>query len=133
RKALTLGALAARQDDKRTASCAADMHYSAGWATRLPADLPLIPDARVSEAAGVQTPACSVRAVTFATAAPLQRVLDYYYTHAIGAGYAAGHQANGAEHILGGTRQRDGAAFTLFVKARADGGTDVDLLANNGR
>lgn len=132
RQSLTLGALASRQKDRRTAGCAGEMRYSASWATRLPADLPLYPDARVSEAAGASVDGCALRAVSFATSAPLQAVIDWYYTRASGAGFAAEHQADGGQHVLGGTRSRDGAAFTLFLTARGDGGTDVDLVANNG-
>ncbi|MDF0490866.1 hypothetical protein PX554_22300 [Sphingomonas sp. H39-1-10] len=132
RQSLTLGALASRQKDKRTASCAGGMRYSARWATRLPPDLPLYPDARVSEAAGASDNGCALRAVSFATAAPLQRVIDWYYTRASGAGFAAEHEVDGGQHVLGGTRGRDGAAFALFLTARRDGGTEVDLVANNG-
>ena len=109
------------------------MRYSARWAERLPADLPLYPDARVSEAAGSQGGNCAMRAVSFASSAPLQKVLDWYYTRATNAGYSAEHQADGNEHVLGGTRGRDDGAFALFLTSRADGGTDVDLVANNGR
>ncbi|WP_267388317.1 hypothetical protein [Sphingomonas sp. GC_Shp_3] len=132
RQSLTLGALASRQNDKRTASCAGEMRYSANWANRLPADLPLYPDARVSEAAGNSDNGCALRAVSFATSASLQSVIDWYYTRASGAGFAAEHEANGSQHVLGGTRSRDGAAFALFLTTRRDGGTDVDLVANNG-
>lgn len=131
RQSLTLGALASRQKDKRTANCASDMHYSARWATRLPADLPLYPDARVSEAAGTSDNGCALRAVSFATGASLQTVIDWYYTRASSAGFAAEHEADGSQHVLGGTR-KDGAAFALFLTTRRDGGTDVDLVANNG-
>ncbi|MEO5865925.1 MAG: hypothetical protein ABIS14_11845, partial [Sphingomonas sp.] len=51
-QSLTLGALASRQRDGATRGCAGALHYSASWANRLPADLPLYPDARISEAAG---------------------------------------------------------------------------------
>jgi hypothetical protein len=132
RESLTLGALAARQKDKRSSKCAGSMRYSARWAERLPADLPLYPDARVSEAAGSDQGGCAMRAVSFASSAPLQTVLDWYYTRATNAGYSAEHQADGSEHVLGGTRARDDGAFALFLTSRADGGTDVDLLANNG-
>ncbi|MDB5703776.1 MAG: hypothetical protein JWN66_892 [Sphingomonas bacterium] len=132
RESLTLGALAARQKDKRTSGCAGNMRYSARWAQRLPADLPLYPDARVSEAAGTEDGGCALRAVSFASSAPLQTVLDWYYTRATNAGYSAEHQADGSEHVLGGTRDRDDGAFALFLTSRADGGTDVDLVANNG-
>jgi hypothetical protein len=48
------------------------------------------------------------------------------------AGYSAEHQLDGAQHILGGTRGRDDGAYVLFLTPRKDGGTDVDLVANNG-
>lgn len=133
RESLTLGALASRQRDGRTRSCAGALRYAADWANRLPADLPLYPDARVSEAAGSQSNQCAVRAVSFSTGAPLQQVIDWYYTRASSAGYAAEQQADGGEHVLGGTRDQDGGAFALFLTTRGDGGTDVDLIANNGR
>jgi hypothetical protein len=133
RQSLTLGALAARQKDPRTSGCAGTMRYSARWAERLPADVPLYPDARVTEAAGSQSGKCTIRAVSFASSAPLRKVLDWYYTRTTNAGYSAEHQADGAEHVLGGTRDRDDGAFALFLTSRADGGTDVDLVANNGR
>jgi hypothetical protein len=56
-----------------------------------------------------------------------------YYTKAVRGGYTAEHQVDGDEHILGGTRDRDGGAYVLFVTSRADGGTDIDLVANNGQ
>lgn len=132
RESLTLAALAARQKDRRTQSCAGALRYSASWAEHLPADLPLYPGARVSEAAGADTDSCRVRAVSFSTNAGLQSVIDWYYGRATAAGYSTEHRADGGEHVLGGTRDRDGGAFALFVTKRRDGGTDVDLLANNG-
>ena len=103
-----------------------------GALDRLPADLPLYPDARVTEAAGTQASGCALRAVSFASSASLQTVLDWYYTRVTSAGYSAEHQADGGEHVLGGTRDRDNGAFALFLTSRKDGGTDVDLVANNG-
>jgi hypothetical protein len=132
RESLTLGALAARQKSPGTASCAGGLRYSTRWADRLPGDLPLYPDARVTEAAGNDTGACRVRAVSFASSASLQKVLDFYYTRASKAGYSAEHQADGADHVLGGTRARDDGAFAIFLTARTDGGTDVDIVANRG-
>lgn len=131
RESLTLGALAARQ--KSGGACAANLRYSSRWAERLPADLPLYPDARVSEAAGNSDRGCTLRAVSFASSAPLQKVLDWYYTRTTNAGYRAEHQADGGEHVLGGTRTRDDGAFALFLTSRSDGGTDVDMIANNGK
>lgn len=132
RESLTLGALASRQPDRRTAPCAGALRYSARWAERLPADVPLYPGARVSEAAGVDMSACHVRAVSFTTDASLRSVIDWYYTRVTGAGYTAEHRADGAQHVLGGTRDHDGGAYALVLTERHGGGTEVDLLANNG-
>src|SRR3569623_1538277 len=79
------------------APCAGALRYSAGWADRRPADLPLYPDARVSEAAGSQNDACALRAVSFSTSASLQQVMDWYYTRATNAGYSAEQQADGGQ------------------------------------
>ena len=132
RESITLGALAERQKNGRTSGCAANLDYSADWANRLPPDLPLYPQARVSEAADTTKGSCALRVVSFSTSAPMQLMLDWYYTKAIRAGYTAEHQADGSEHVLGGTRTRDDGAYVLFMTPRQDGGTDIDLVANNG-
>lgn len=132
RESITLDGLASRQKNARTSQCAGALNYSARWATRLPADLPLFPQARVIEAAGNQGGKCSLRVVTFSTAQSMELLLDWYYTKAKRGGYTAEHQVDGKEHILGGTRARDDAAYVLFLTSRADGGTDIDMIANNG-
>jgi hypothetical protein len=129
---LTLGGLASRQKDGRTAGCASAIQYGAGWAQRLPADLPLYPQARVSEAAGTDGGKCQLRVVSFSSPQPLQVMIDWYYTKAVRAGYTAEHQLDGQQHILGGTRERDGGAYVIYLTTRPDGGTDIDLVANNG-
>lgn len=122
--ALTLGELARRQSP----GCA-PVSYAAGWANRLPADLPLYPDARVAEAAGSDGK-CALRVVSFASGAAPQKLIDWYYTRATTAGYSAEHQADGGLHVLGGTR--GGAAYVVYVTPRASG-SSVDLLSNAGR
>jgi hypothetical protein len=128
RKALTLGALAASRG--ASAQCAANVAYSAGWANRLPQGVPLYPDARVSEAAGADRDGCALRVVSFASAAPMQRLVDWYYTRTTDAGYRAEHQADGNEHILAGTKKD--AAFLIVLNPRTGGGTSVDLMADGG-
>lgn len=130
RRSLTLGALAEAQGG-RAGQCAANIDYSAGWANRLPRGLPLYPDARVTEAAGADGQGCALRVVSFSTAAPMQRLLDWYYTKASDAGYTAEHHADGAEHVLAGNR-RGGGTFMATMHARQDGGTDIDLMADGG-
>lgn len=122
--ALTLGEMAARQGPAAQAGCAQQVRYSAGWATRLPADVPLYPDARVREAAG--NDACGLRIVSFASGAPVGRILDWYNARVTRAGYSAEHQADGAEHMLGGTRGN--AAYLVHVTPDSHGGSLVDLM-----
>ncbi|MCC2978769.1 hypothetical protein [Sphingomonas sp. IC4-52] len=129
RRALTLGALAASQGT--SADCVQQIAYSAGWANRLPAEVPLYPDARVLEAAGADGQGCALRVVSFVSAAPMQRLLDWYYTRTADAGYRAGHGTDADEHVLAGTRQS--AAFMLRLRPRAGGGTNVDLMVDAAR
>ena len=127
--ALTLGELAKRQPQVAAADCAPRLRYSAAWATRLPVDVPLYPDARVAEAAGAVD--CPLRVVSFASGAPVGKVIDWYYGKMRGAGYSADHQADGDTHVLGGTH--GDAAYILYVSPRAGGGSDTDLVTNGGR
>lgn len=129
---VTLGALARRQADRRTSGCAGTLKYSTGWVQRLPADIPLYPDARVDEAAGSTDGGCALRVVSFSTGASVKAVVDWYYGRVTGAGYSAEHQADGSQHVLGGTRRRDGGAYVIYVQPRGDGRTDVDIVTNNG-
>lgn len=133
RDAITLGALAARQSDPRTRNCAPALRYAAGWANRLPADMPLYGGARVIEAAGADGAGCRIRAVTFTTSRPVDHMLDWYFTQGTKAGYATEHQADDAEHVLAGSRARDGAAYVAFVRTAPGGGSEIDLLVNTGR
>jgi len=128
----TLGELARAQAGE-AAGCDHNLRYGAAWANRLPAAIPLYPDARVTEAAGSDTPDCRLRVVSFISAAPMERLIDWYYTVAIRAGYTSEHQADDREHILGGVREKDDGAYYVVFANRAGGGTDIDLIANNGR
>lgn len=130
---VTLGQLASKQAGAKGKDCVRDVRYSAAWANRLPTAIPLYPDARVTEAAGNELPGCRLRAVSFTSAAPMQRLIDWYYTVAIRAGFSSEHQAAKGEHILAGARESDGGAYYILFRARPGGGAEVDLIANNGR
>lgn len=129
RRTLTLGALAESQHF--AATCSGNVTYSAGWANRLPAVAPLYPDARVIEAAGADGKGCALRVVNFSSAAPLQRLLDWYYTKSADAGVAAQHGMDGSDHVLAGTTRGKGALFVM-LRSRKGGGTEVDLMADGG-
>lgn len=130
-EAKTLAALTARQMGGAN-GCIGRLRYAAGWANRLPKDVPLYPNARVIEAAGVQDGQCSLRVVSFAVPQAMPVLLDWYYTRVARAGFDAEHQSDGKRHVLGGTRARDGGAYVLYLTDRDGGGTNIDLIANNG-
>ncbi|TKD51291.1 hypothetical protein [Sphingomonas baiyangensis] len=112
--------------------CAARLAYSAAYANRLPAGLALPAPARVIEAAGVDDAGCALRAVGFYIAQPADRVAGWYAARTKGAGYTVEHRRDGDTQVLNGARARDDAAYALFLTPRADGGTDVEMVARNG-
>lgn len=130
----TLGQLAANQASAardKFAGCGLDVDYSMGWASRLPADVPLYPRARVDEAAGSDMPGCKLRAITFTTPAPQRAVIDFYIGQTKRSGFASSTEVKGRETLVGGTRS-DGAAYYVVLTPAEAGGTVVDLVLNNG-
>ena len=133
---ITLGERAKDQVAKgkqASADCDRNFHYSASWATLLPAEFPLYPDAQVTEAAGNNDAPCRMRLVSFASKTQLQTLIDFYYTQAVRNGFTAEHQLADGEYILAGTREKDDGVYYLTFNARKDGGTDVDMIVNHGR
>lgn len=116
---------------KDAAACGADFEYDASWARRLPGAFAVYPGARLTEAAGNDAGDCRLRVATFATDAPWRRVIDWYHTRAVRAGYSSEHQVRGADHVLGGVNPDDDGAFYLIVTPKP-GGSDVAVIANNG-
>jgi hypothetical protein len=133
-RAVTLGALAADQGVTRgKGTCDAKLQYGADWATRMPAEFPVYPRGRVKEAGGVDGGICDIRVATFTTSTAMQNVVDYYYTRARKSGFSTEHQIRAGEHVLGGTRDKDGGAYFITFNPHPGGGTSVDIVANNGR
>lgn len=106
--------------------------YNTAWANRLAPSFPVYPGGKVTEAAANNSGGCSTRVVTFTTAENWQRILDWYHTRAVGAGYSSEHQVRDGDHILAGDNARDNGAFYLIVTPRPKG-SEVALIANNGR
>lgn len=130
----TLEARAIAQGVKRgKGTCEAKLQYGAGWASRMPPEFPIYPKGRVKEAAGVDGGICDIRAATFTTSAGRQAVVDYYYTRARRSGFSADYEIRDGDHMLGGTRDSDGGAYVITFTSLAGGGTQVDIVANNGR
>ena len=106
--------------------------YNMAWANKLAPNFPVYPGGKVTEAAANNSGGCSTRVVTFATADNWQRVLDWYHTRALNAGYTSEHQVRDGDHILAGTNAKDGGAFYLIVTPKG-AASEVSLITNNGR
>lgn len=133
--AQTLGSLAADQAriaKDRFNGCLLDVDYSAQWAERLPADLPLPAQSRVVEAAGSNNGSCALRAVTAIAPAAPNVVIGHYSAAAKRAGFRASTTRDGDNMMVAGWRPSDGAAFYAIIRADK-AGTATDLVTNRGR
>jgi len=120
-------AIAALASGSAGRDCARRLGYSAIWAARLPAALPVYPRGHVQEAAGSDQPGCRLRIVTFVSPVPLGDVVDFYWTRARAAGLAPQHRIGGTDHVISG---RSGeAAFAAYLRER-DGLSEVDLVTS---
>ncbi|MET4896290.1 hypothetical protein RN629_03835 [Sphingomonadaceae bacterium jetA1] len=128
KNALTLAALAGQQ--ARNAQCLSGLRYSAGWANRMPPVFPVYPGSQLSEAAGNDAGGCAFRIVSFRAGGAADKVVNFYYSRAVAAGFDADHKRDGAQHVLGGSRQA--AAYMIYATDRPDGGSDVDLIVRGG-
>jgi hypothetical protein len=109
--------------------CAKDVKMGPEWADRMPEPFRLYPGSKLAEAAGIDKERCTLRIVSFTTAAAIDPIIDFYYTQARRAGYDAEHLLSEGEHQLGGTR-KDGAAYVVFARRLQTGQTEVDIIAN---
>lgn len=109
-------------------SCAGKLSYTAGWAAKLPAALPVYPRGHVQEAAGSDDAGCTLRVVHFQTPVPPGDVLDFYYTMARKAGLAVQSGEAGPDRVLTGSK--GAARFALFVRQSA-GMTEADLVTSD--
>jgi hypothetical protein len=108
--------------------CAAKAEYSNTWAAKLPDDIPVYPRGAVQEAAGVDSSACSLRVVNFATPVAPEDVISFYYTKAEKAGYGAEYKLDGNDHVLGG--RKNGKAYVIYARKLQSGITEVDLVTS---
>jgi hypothetical protein len=125
------GAAKAQASTASFNGCGLDVSYSMAWSARMPSDLPIYPQSKVAEAAGSDSGACRLRAVTFSSAAAPRNLIDYYLNTARKAGYEAALSTEGGEQMVAGHRS-DGAAFYVILTPRQSGGTMADMVANRG-
>jgi len=103
----------------------APLESDLAWARRLPPEFPLYPGARLTEAAGSDAAPCRLRAVTMVTADPWDRVIGWYQSQAVRAGYDVGRQTRDGDQILAGTRGDE--AFYLIASPH-EGSTEASLI-----
>jgi len=130
----TLGSLAASQGGmSRDAfnGCGLSVQYSAGYAAKLPADLPLYAGAKVIEAAGSDENGCKLRAVTYSAPVTADKLVAHYVAAARKAGYTPAIKAEGNGQMVSGRRAADGGAFYVIVEGQG-GSSTADLVVNNG-
>lgn len=127
----TLGAMAANQPDVDT--CDGTVEYGLAWASSLPPEFRPYPGSEVVEAAGFNQSGCRMRVVSFRSTASMARLIDWYYTRAIRAGYSSEHQLRHDNNVLGGFRERDEGAYYIIFAPRRGGGTAVDVITSAGR
>lgn len=120
----------AKQLPGAPANCSDKVDYTAAWAAKLPSAMAIYPRGAVQEAAGTDKDGCRLRVVNFITPVEIKDVIDFYYTRSRKAGYSADYRLDGADHVLGGTK--NAAAYVIYVRKLAGGLTEVDLVANGG-
>lgn len=124
----------ANEDVPATASparalCGAELERGAHWARRLPPEIPLYPRGRVVEAAGIDSPDCHLRTVTFRTPDDHGRVLAHYRSIAERAGFRFEQRPRGTDHMLAAVDARTGTAFVVVVTA-LDRGSEAALAVD---
>ncbi|MBW8783167.1 MAG: hypothetical protein JF593_00760 [Novosphingobium sp.] len=109
-------------------ACAGKVEYTMAWAARLPGAFPVYPRGHVQEAAGTDADGCKLRVVNYRTAVAVKDVIDFYYTRARAAGFAAEHRREGNDDVLGGAR--GGAAYVVYARPFEGGLSEVDLVTS---
>jgi hypothetical protein len=109
--------------------CLGGLVYSNSWATKLPADLPMHPAARLQEAAG-HDGSCQARAVSFTVPGDRGQLLGWYRAKAQAAGYSTARADDSGDWILTGAK--GASAYHIMLGAPDHGETPVDYVWTNG-
>lgn len=109
-------------------ACADNAEYSAAWAAKLPAIFPVYPGGSTKEAAGTDSGACALRAVTYMTAVPLEDVLAFYFSRATTGGYRVEYAVADGDNIISGTKGN--ASVVVYGRRLSSGITEVDLITS---
>ncbi len=110
-------------------NCLTGLAYNNDWAAKLPADLPMHPQAKLQEAAG-HDGACPARVASFDVAGDRQAVLDWYRAKAQAAGYSVDRADKGSDWILAGDKGY--ATYIITIGPPVRGETPVDYIWARG-
>ena len=124
--ALTAQALA-QASGLAGSGCGDQFEYSAAWAARLPAALQVYPRGHTIMAGGTSATRCHLAVVRFVTPVEVTDVVDFYYTSARAAKMGAEHRREGSDDVVAGAYGNFG--YAVYARKRADGLTEVDLVA----
>jgi hypothetical protein len=125
--------LAANEDGSRPGACLQGLAYANDWAKKLPADLPMHPQAKLEEAAG-HDGACKARVVSFAVPGDRAAVIGWYAQKAKAAGYSADRADKNGDWNLAGSKPAPGgdAVYYIIAGATRNGATPVDYVWAQG-
>lgn len=106
--------------------CLKGFQFSAIWAARLPAALPVYPRGHTLVAGGNDSSGCKLRSVRFVTPVAVGDIIDFYHASAKRAKLAAVHRREGDDEVVAGSSGNQG--YAVYARQRADGLTEVDLI-----
>lgn len=107
-------------------ACRSDVRERFDWAAKLPPYASVAPLGMVEQAAGRDAPGCTMRAVRYLTAAPLEDVMSFHDTLAQRAGLRVQRYA-APEAMLVASDQR-AEALRVHLREQTNGMTAVDLV-----
>lgn len=102
--------------------CAGKLEYSAAWAARLPAALPVYPRGHTLIAGGSDQAGCKLRTVRYVTPVEPGDVIAFYHASIRAAKLPTARSREGDDEVL------SGKGYALFARKRSDGLTEVDLV-----
>ncbi len=107
--------------------CANAARFSAIWAARLPEPLSIYPRGSTKEALGADTAGCRLRSVIYITPVPLDDVITFHHTRAVGAGWATQFFVGEGWRVLSGNTGT--LRFEIAARSLPTGQTEVSIAS----
>lgn len=108
------------------AECLDTASYSAGWAARMPAELPIYPRSATVSALGSDEDGCALRAVRLHTPVPLDEVSAFYFAIATAGEFAPSYRASNGQHRIEGTS--GDRELAVQIRSSLEGLTQIDIV-----